>query len=135
VLEIWERQQREGKPLTITDPEMTRFWMPVDAAVDLVLLALERGRGGEIFIPKHVERGKVLTLMRTTFPQADFEVVGKRSYEKRHEELVSPEEIDRLRDAGGCYVLHPLHVRWEPGPYGAVFPLVGEDFQYRSDRS
>jgi UDP-N-acetylglucosamine 4,6-dehydratase len=133
VLEIWKRQREAGQPLTLTDPEMTRFWMPIEHAVDLVLLALERMNGGEIFIPKDVQRGKVITLMRTAHPEAEVEIIGKRSYEKRHEVLCAPEEVDRLHDCGDVYVLTPMHVRWEPGPYGMDAPLVPADFQYRSD--
>jgi UDP-N-acetylglucosamine 4,6-dehydratase len=134
VLEIWREKVACGLPLPITDPTMTRFWLTIEQAVDLVLLALDRMNGGEIFIPKGVKRSSVLDLARAWYPTAEIEVVGKRSYEKMHEVLVADEERDRLRDCGDCYVLLPLHVRWEPRPYGEDGAGVGVDFQYRSDR-
>ena len=133
VLELWAKQLRDHGVVRITDPAMTRFWLAIDEAVDLVLLALERMGGGEIFIPKGVKRMRTVDLLHEHFPDAPIEIVGKRSYEKVHELLVASEEVDRLRDCGDVYVLQPLHVRWEPGPYGADFPAVLADFQYRSD--
>jgi UDP-N-acetylglucosamine 4,6-dehydratase len=133
VLEIWDKQVATTGVLKITDERMTRFWLPIDDAVDLVLLALDRTGGGEIFIPKGVARRRVIELAMVHFPGAEIAVTGKRSYEKMHEVLVSPDEIDRLHDCGDCYVLAPLHVRWEPGPWGLDYPLVPDYFEYRSD--
>ena len=139
VLETWAEQHAAGKPLTITDSAMTRFWLGIEDAVGLALLALDRMRGGEVFIPKRLGEGgcvmgsKIVDLARSRFPQAEFEVTGKRSYEKRQECLVADEERDRLRDVGDCYVLLPMHVRWEPPPYGFAGGMVGAEFQYRSD--
>jgi len=134
VLETWRRQYDAGEPLAITDDRMTRFWLCIEQAADLVLLALGRMGGGEIFIPKGVDRGRVIDFARRYFPDAEFVQTGKRSYEKVNEVLVAAEEADRLVDCGDCYVLQPMHVRWEPGPFGATSGSpVGEDFQYRSD--
>lgn len=52
VIELWEKQLKEGQPLTLTDERMTRFWMPIETAVKLIITAIKEGRGGEIFIPK-----------------------------------------------------------------------------------
>ena len=98
--ELWGVQASQGLPLSITDKRMTRFWMTIDDAVDLVLLALERTGGGEVFIPKGVQCGRVVDLVRTWFPYAQIEETGKRSYEKITELLVSSEETDRLHDCG-----------------------------------
>lgn len=139
VLETWAEQYAAGKPLAITDPTMTRFWLGIEDAVDLALLALGRMRGGEVFIPKRLGEGgcitssKIVDLARSRWPGAEFEVTGKRSYEKWHEVLVADEERDRLRDLGDVYVLLPMHVRWEPLPYGFAGKPVGAEFRYRSD--
>lgn len=139
VLETWAKQYAAGQPLTITDPAMTRFWLSIEDAVGLALLALDRMRGGEVFIPKRLGEGgcimssKIVDLARSRWPDAEFEVTGKRSYEKQNECLVADEERDRLRDMGDVYVLLPLHVRWEPPPYGFAGRPVGAEFQYRSD--
>jgi UDP-N-acetylglucosamine 4,6-dehydratase len=132
VLETWEKQHIQEKSITITDEHMTRFWMTIKQAVRLVLLALDRMGGGEIFIPRQVNSSSVLDLARSCYPYAYITQTGKRSYEKIHEMLVSPEERDRLRNCGDVYVLLPEHVRWEPGPYGTDGVPVPPDFQYRS---
>ena len=133
VLETWHNQVASGCAISIVDPQMTRFWLPVERAVDLVLLALRRTGGGEVFIPKDVPRSTVMDLARQHFPDAPYRVTGKRAYEKTHETLVSGEEVDRLRDVGDCFVLLPHTTRWEPGPYGVTCGSpVGESFQYRS---
>lgn len=134
VLETWRRQHEAGEPLSITDFRMTRFWLSIGEAVDLVLYALRNTGGGEVFIPKITECGLVTDFALRYFPGATFVETGKRSYEKVHEVLVAREEVDRLVDAGYCYVLLPLHVRWQPGPFGAPLPRVNEDFEYRSDK-
>lgn len=137
VLETWRKQYESDQPLTITDVNMTRFWMTIEEAVDLILLALDRMHGGEIFVPKGVKRGTVHALAKKHFPQVglvrgSFEITGKRSYEKMHEKLIADEEVDRVRDCGDVYVVQPLHVRWAPGPYGSDCPSVPQGFSYRS---
>jgi len=134
VLELWRDKAERGLPLQITDPNMTRFWMSIQDAVDLVLLALERMNGGEIFIPKGVDRGNIGSLINKHYPGREIEIIGKRSYEKQHEVLVSIDEADRLHDCGDVYALLPEHVRWEPRPYGEDMPGVEEGFEYRSDK-
>lgn len=134
VLETWHSQVTSGCAISIVDPQMTRFWLPVERAVDLVLLALQRTGGGEVFIPKDIPRSSVLELARQHFPDAPYRVTGKRAYEKVHETLVSGEEVDRLRDCGDCLVLLPHTTRWEPGPYGVTTGSpVDENFCYRSN--
>jgi UDP-N-acetylglucosamine 4,6-dehydratase len=135
VLEIWRDSVACGKNIAITDPDMTRFWMTIDQAVDLAILALDRMRGGEIFLPKDLKRGSVLDLAHAIYPDVPTELVGKRPYEKRHEVLIADEERDRVRDCGDVYVLlpHQSVVRWKPRPYGEEMPGVAEGFRYRSD--
>jgi UDP-N-acetylglucosamine 4,6-dehydratase len=134
VLETWNRQYMAGEPLPITDERMTRFWIGIWDAVDLALLALNRMCGGEIFIPKDLNRSRIVDFAQQHFLNPEFMEVGKRSYEKIHEVLVASEEVDRLVDCGDVYVLLPMHVRWSPGPYGVEEGVpVEEGFEYRSD--
>ncbi len=134
VLETWQRQAEAGEPLTVTDPGMTRFWMEIGESVDLVLLALDRMNGGEIFVPYNLARGRIDELLRRFHPDAYVTTIGKRSYEKTHERLIAKEEVDRVRDCGDVYVVLPMHVRWEPRPYGEAYQAVAADFEYRSDK-
>ena len=134
VLDTWQRQNEAGEPLAITDFRMTRFWLPIEQAVDLVLYALEHTGGREVFIPKIDDRGHVSEFAQRHFPGVPMRETGKRAYEKLTEVLVAAEEVDRLVDVGYCYVLLPVHVRWDPGPHGATSGSpVGPDFEYRSN--
>jgi UDP-N-acetylglucosamine 4,6-dehydratase len=132
VLETWRERAKAGKPLQVTDERMTRFWMDIWEAVDLVCLALDRMRGGEIFIPKGVQRTSIMDLLQVYHSGKPYRRTGKRGAEKIHECLVATEERDRLRDCGDVYVLLPADVKWEPGPYGTEGEPVPDDFEYRS---
>jgi UDP-N-acetylglucosamine 4,6-dehydratase len=132
VLQTWERQYSVTGSIEMTDPRMTRFWMPIEAAVDLALLALQRMHGGEIFVAKGVDSSTIYELGEQYFPDATVDVVGKRSYEKSNEVLIAKEEADRTHDCGDVYVVLPHSWNWEPGPYGQEFPLVPDGFEYSS---
>ena len=138
VLQVWRRQAAEGKVLTVTHPAMTRFWMTIDQAVELTMDALQFGRGGEIFIPADIMRGKVVDLLQREFPGRPWEKVGKHGYEKLHETLVHEEEADRTVFCGRFYVILPpkVEIRWLPWPYG-MLPTegisVGPNFSYSSN--
>jgi UDP-N-acetylglucosamine 4,6-dehydratase len=132
VTNVWAEQFEGNGRLRLTDPTMTRFWLCIEDAVDLVLLALDRMRGGEIFIPKNLQHSTIHYLLMQHYPDADYDIVGKRSYEKQHERLVATEEIDRLRAASDVYVLLPHSWNWVPGPYGTDLPPVPVGFEYTS---
>lgn len=132
VLDVWRKQLKDYGHIRVTDKAMSRFWLTIDQAVDLVLLALERGRGGEIFIPKDVPRSSVEELAQLNFPNTPIRYTGKRSYEKLTERLVAVEETDRVRDCDDVLVVVPHSYHWEPGPYGLDFPPVPADFHYTS---
>lgn len=91
VLTLWERQIKETGKLSITDPDMTRFWLSIDQAVDLVLLALGQIPGC-ITIPL-LPGLRMWDMAHYVFPDAEWEVIGVRPGEKKHEELVTPEEL------------------------------------------
>ncbi|HID23973.1 MAG TPA: NAD-dependent epimerase/dehydratase family protein [Planctomycetaceae bacterium] len=124
VLEVWRKQVEAHGEVRLTDPNMTRFWMTPEDAVALALYALANSRGGEVFVPKDPPHSSIRDLARSAFPRAPHRIVGKRAYEKKHEVLVSPEELDRARDVGPCVVLvpPPAFVHWDPPPFGADAP-------------
>lgn len=133
VLHLWRDSIASGQPLRLTHPDISRFWMSMGDAVDLVLLALDRMDGGEVFIPKL----KALTLreMATILagPGYPVDITGLRpGGEKLHEELLSPEEVSRTHDMGDVYVIAPSIAHWrsETPDYG---PLVSPDFAYSSE--
>ena len=137
VVGLWREQVAAGVPVTITDERMSRYWMQLAEAVQLVVLALEQMRGGELFVPK-VPSSSVLDLARAVVeqngqPYAPGHVVtGLRPGERMHETLISPEESRTTFDAGTHYVIEPEARTWEVLP-PLPWPLVADGFTYRSD--
>ena len=111
VIPLFIEQIRAGKPITITDPSMTRFMMTLDDAVDLVLYAFEHGQPGEIFVQKAPAAtievlAKALTAL-VGKPDHEVRVIGTRHGEKLYEALLSREEMVAAEDLGGYYRVPP----------------------------
>lgn len=111
VIPLFVSQIRSGKPLTITDPAMTRFMMTLDDAVDLVLYAFRYGQSGDIFVQKSpaatIETlGKALTVLMGV-PGHATNVIGTRHGEKLYEVLLSREEMVAAQDLDGYYRVPP----------------------------
>lgn len=103
VIPLFVSQILEGKPITVTDPAMTRFLMSLEDSVDLVLYAFEHGRQGDIFVQKTpASTIEVLAeALKDLFQkQNPIQVIGTRHGEKAHEILVSREEMARSEDLG-----------------------------------
>lgn len=95
-----------GKPLTVTDLQMTRFMMSIDDAVDLVLYAFQNGQPGDLFVQKAPAATiETLALALKHIFEADnpIEVIGTRHGEKRYETLLTREEMIRAFDLGDYY--------------------------------
>ena len=111
VIPLFIEQIRMGKPITITDPSMTRFMMTLDDAVDLVLYAFEHGQPGEIFVQKAPAATiEVLAKSLTALvgkPEHEVRVIGTRHGEKLYEALLSREEMVAAEDLGGYYRVPP----------------------------
>jgi len=111
VIPLFVDQIRAGKPLTITDPNMTRFMMTLSDAVDLVLYAFEHGNTGDIFVQK-APAATVDTLAKSltdimSVPDHPVNVIGTRHGEKLFEALLSREEMACAEDLGGYYRIPP----------------------------
>jgi len=111
VIPLFVDQIRGGNELTITDPEMTRFMMTLDDAVDLVLYAFEHGTSGDIFVQK-APAATIITLTKaltSLLGVADHEisVIGTRHGEKLFEALLSREEMVAAQDLGGYFRVPP----------------------------
>ncbi len=130
VVPLFREQARTGK-LSITDERMTRFWITLPQAVDLVLFALENMAGGEVFIPKIPSIG-VLDLAEAVAPGAEREIIGIRPGEKLHELLLTSDETRHAVDAGEVYVVLPEHEWWKHDHWIEGKPL-DEGFVYSSD--
>ena len=106
VVPLWIDQIREGKPITITEPSMTRFVMSLEEAVDLVLFAFENGESGDILVQKapactiEVLAQAVKELFA---PETEIKVIGIRHGEKMYETLLTNEECANAIDMGNFY--------------------------------
>lgn len=107
VVPFFKQLIEKGKPLPITHPDMTRFLITLQQAIDLVFYATEHMTGGEIYVPKLpacriVDLAKVMA--GKDYP---LKIAGIRPGEKIHEMLVSEEEFRTTEEKNGCYVIHP----------------------------
>lgn len=106
VIPLFIDQMKAGKPLTVTDPSMTRFLMSLEDSVDLVLHAFEHGRQGDIFVQKAPAStvGDLAMALRELFASdAELRIIGTRHGEKLYESLLSREEMARADDMGRYY--------------------------------
>lgn len=106
VIPLFVEQIKAGKPLTVTDPNMTRFLMSLEDSVDLVLYAYEHGGQGDIFVQKAPAStvGDLAQALQEIFNrQVGVRVIGTRHGEKLYESLISREEMAHARDMGGYY--------------------------------
>jgi UDP-glucose 4-epimerase len=106
VIPLWIDQIKNGKPITITDPNMTRFMMTLDDAVDLVLYAFENGVNGDLFVQK--APAATLLVLATALKELfradnEIKIIGTRHGEKLYETLVTREEMFRAQDRGNYY--------------------------------
>lgn len=112
VIPLWVDQITGHKPITITDPEMTRFMMTLNDAVDLVVYAFENGHNGDLFVQKApaATLSVLADALRETYAKIDpdylnteVRVIGTRHGEKLYETLVTREEMARAVDMGEYY--------------------------------
>ncbi|RHV92927.1 polysaccharide biosynthesis protein [Culturomica massiliensis] len=106
VIPLWIEQMKNGQDITITDPNMTRFMMTLDDAVDLVIYAFQHGDNGDLFVQKapaatlEVLSQALLQLYRS---DSKVRIIGTRHGEKLYESLVTREEMAKAEDMGGYY--------------------------------
>ena len=106
VIPLWIDQIKQGKPITITEPNMTRFIMSLDEAVDLVLFAFEHGVSGDILVQKApaCTIGVLAEAVKELFaPETEIKVIGIRHGEKMYETLLTNEECANAVDMGDFY--------------------------------
>ena len=113
VIPLFLNQILAGEPLTITDPNMTRFMMTIDGAVDLVLYAFTHGVSGDIFVQK-APSATIGTLAKAILKllnaQNGIRIIGTRHGEKLYETLLNREEMAQAEDLGDYYRV-PADVR------------------------
>ncbi|HBF36368.1 MAG TPA: polysaccharide biosynthesis protein [Firmicutes bacterium] len=109
VIPLFHEQIKNGGPVTITTPEMTRFLLPLERAVDTILMAIEEAKCGEIYIPK-VPAARILDIAEVLIDNRNIEIqiAGIRPGEKIHELLVSEEESWRTEERGDFYAIQSM---------------------------
>ena len=113
VIPLFIDQIKKSKPITITDPSMTRFMMSLDDAVELVLFAFNNAKNGDIFVQK-APAATIETLAQTlaqilSKPEHEVKIIGTRHGEKLYETLLTREEMVKAEDLGEYYRIAPDH--------------------------
>lgn len=106
VIPLFVQQIKEGKPLTVTDPTMTRFLMSLDEAVELVIFAFKNGNQGDLFVhkaPASTIKDLAQGVKEVFKANNEIKVIGTRHGEKLYETLCTREEMLKAEDLGGFY--------------------------------
>jgi UDP-N-acetylglucosamine 4,6-dehydratase/5-epimerase len=106
VIPLFEEQIKNNQPITVTDPEMTRFMMTLEDAVNLVLYAFKYGNSGDIFVQKSPAStiGELASAMIKIYKsKSNIRVIGTRHAEKLYETLLAKEEVIVAEDLGDYY--------------------------------
>lgn len=130
VIPLFRDQSITGE-ITLTDERMTRFWITLDKAIDVVIKALAMMKGGEIFIPK-LPSMKIIDLVEAIAPGCKKKIIGIRPGEKLHEILMTEDDGRNAVEVDDMYVVKPAHPWWETTNF-EVFKKVPEGFVYSSD--
>lgn len=134
VIPVFLDQIKNGGPLTVTDPEMTRFIMPIEEAAELVLQTQQEMRGGEVYVLKMptFRLEDLVEVMRNEYaPQFGYdpdainvEIVGRRPGERKHEKLISRDELVHTEEREDMFLLLPQldlqHIDREPAGNNSI---------------
>lgn len=130
VIPLFRKLAAEGQPLPITHPDMTRFWITLDHAVEFVIQAFDTMSGGELYVPR-IPSMRITDLVEAVAPGSPTVVIGVRPGEKLHEEMISADDSYRTITQDDRYVVQPtVREWWFITPEGTPVP---EGFSYRSD--
>lgn len=131
VLPLFHRQINQGNDITITHRDCTRFFLPLGEAIDTILFAIDRGRNGEIIVPK-IRSCHMIDIAECLAREGNVSVreIGMRPGEKFHEILVTSLEARRLREDESYYIIEPE--MFEPSIERLQLP---DDWAFTSDTS
>lgn len=122
-------KQRPSGVITVTDKDMTRFWIRVESVLDIVFECLSLMQGGEIFVPK-MKNMSVLDMVKLLAPECKIKVIGMRPGEKLHETLITRYEAAQTKELAHMYAVapHESTIDWL-----ARYRSVSKEFVYTSD--
>jgi len=134
VIPLYLRLVNEGnKELPVTDERMTRFWLTLQQGVQLVVLAIEKSIGGEIFIPK-IPSMRIIDVAKAISGNGSYNVIGIRPGEKIHEALINKDEGRNTCDMGNHYIILPqFEIRESIVDFYKNIKRVPESFSYESN--
>lgn len=132
VLPLFEKQKEQGE-ITITDEEMTRFWITLEQGVHFVIKCIEEMKGGEIFVPK-IPSMKITDLADAIAPDAKKKIIGKRPGEKLHEVLLTSEESVHSKEFDDYFIIEPEFSFWNNQNHEKGRPLQ-KGFEYLSNNN
>ena len=124
-------QFKDNGYLPITDPNMTRFWITLEQAVEFVLTCLEIMCGGELFVPK-IPSMNIMDLARAIAPDSETRIVGVRPGEKIHELMISRDDARQTLELENFYVIQPQFKYWSRRSSWSEGREVPDDFEYSS---
>lgn len=130
VVPLFQEQAKTGK-ITLTDENMTRFWITLEQGVEFVIQSIAQMNGGEIFIPK-IPSMRIMDLADLIAPNAKKEVIGRRPGEKLHEDLITKEESRHTKEYSDYFIIEPEFSFWQYQEKAGGKPLPN-DFRYTSD--
>ncbi len=130
VVPLFLKKRKEGV-LSVTHPEMTRFWITLSHGVDFVLESLEMMTGGETFVPK-IPSMKVMDLAKAIGPECRIDIVGIRQGEKIHETLINSDEARNTLENESFYLIKPDNSFFKSNIDESHFKSVPDDFEYDS---
>jgi UDP-N-acetylglucosamine 4,6-dehydratase len=108
VFELWRKQRDAGLPITVTDPDMTRFFWSIQEAASMTIRIMEEGQRGCLYIPK-MRSWRMADLAKQF---GSTEVTTTRTAEKVHEELITAYELVHTRELPDWYVVYPMWHQW-----------------------
>lgn len=129
VIPLFQKMKESGV-LSITHPEMTRFWITLEQGVRFVIESFIRMKGGEIFVPK-LPSMKIVELAKVIAPKCKIKNIGIRPGEKMHEVMISKDDARNTKELEDCYVIQPAF-HWWNGKNHPAGKDVSEQFEYSS---
>ncbi|MFW6389583.1 MAG: UDP-N-acetylglucosamine 4,6-dehydratase (inverting) [Halanaerobiales bacterium] len=133
VIPFFQEKKEKGEKIPITDPRMTRFWITLEEGVEMVLTALEKMQGGEMFVPK-IPSMKIVELAEAIAPECEQEIIGIRPGEKLHEVLISKSDARHTLEFEDYFIILPEFSWWDNVNHKEGRRLQ-EDFEYSSDKN
>src|SRR5690554_3816212 len=133
VIPLFKEKKRNGEKIPITDTRMTRFWITLEEGVKMVLTALEKMQGGEIFVPK-IPSMKITDLAKAIVPGCEQEIVGIRPGEKLHEVLITKEDSRHSLEFDNYFIIKP-EFKWWKATNHKDGRILEDGFEYTSDKN